>query len=136
MCFVLYMASDRARPEIERNEAEPAFYVKRNDPDAESARKQFTKKNVYYLGSDQGCGCGFQQEYDSMNDDSKERESKGENQRRLALYLAECLSDEESIELFGCWSGDEQEDSVQFGRSISPSLSMRSSFLSKWNASW
>ena len=48
-----------------------------------------------------------------MSDVPKERESKRENQRRLADYLATCLEDEESIELFGCWSGDEQEAPVR-----------------------
>ena len=31
-----------------------------------------------------------------------------DNQRRLHDYLIECLQDEEVIELYGCWSGDEE----------------------------
>jgi hypothetical protein len=113
MCYVLYMASDRDRPDVPWDEARPAFNVKLSDPDAERARGQFTKKRMLYLGSDEGCGCGFQRENDWMSDVPKERESKRENQRRLADYLATCLEDEESIELFGCWSGDEQEAPVR-----------------------
>jgi hypothetical protein len=48
-----------------------------------------------------------------MSDDPKERESKGENQKRLASHLAGCLEDEDCVELFGCWSGDEQEEPVR-----------------------
>lgn len=113
MCFVLYMASDRDRPPVTWDDAKPAFHVMADDPDAERVRGQFAKKNVYYLGSDNGCGCGFQRENDWLSSDPKERASKQQNQKLLAGYLAGCLNDEDGVELFGCWSGDEQETPVR-----------------------
>ena len=107
------MASDHDRPEIAWDDAKPAFHVKPSDPDAERARGQFTKKKLYYLGSDEGCGCGFQRENDGVGDDPKRRESKRENQLRLADYLTACLEDEETVELYGCWSGEEQDEPVR-----------------------
>mgnify|MGYP001202638673 CR=1 FL=1 len=113
MCYSLYMASDRERPEVPWDEAKPAFYVNASDPDAERARGQFTKKKLYYLGSDEGCGCGFQRENDWMSEDPKERDAKRENQLRLASYLSSCLEDEDAIELYGCWSGGEEDEPVR-----------------------
>ena len=113
MCYVLYMASERVRPSIKWDDAHPAFYVSSDDLDCIRAKEQFKKQSVHYLGSDNGCGCGFQRENDWLNDDPKERESKRENQRRLAAYITECLHDEESVELYGCWSGDEGASPVR-----------------------
>jgi len=107
------MASERVRPIIKWDDAHPAFYVSTDDPDSARAKEQFEKQNVHYLGSDNGCGCGFRRENDWLSDDENVRVSKGENQRQLAMYIAECLRDEESVELYGCWSGDEDSPAVR-----------------------
>jgi len=60
-----------------------------------------------YVGSDNGCGCGFRREHDEMIDDPEQLASKTDNQKRLHDYIASCLVDQESIELYSCWSGDE-----------------------------
>ena len=109
MCFVLYMASDRVRRTILWDEKQPQFHVKADDADARKTRSQFTKQNIYYIGSSDSCGCGFRREPDWVLDqgDGEEKRSKQENQRHLHAYLRECLQDEDEIELFGCWSGEE-----------------------------
>lgn len=106
MCYVLYMASDKIRPLIPWGETSPAFHVKADDVDAEKTRPHFSKKYIYYLGSDEGCGCGFPREYDNMLE-PEELISIRENQRQLVSYLTSCLQDESFLELYGCWSGDE-----------------------------
>jgi hypothetical protein len=108
VCFVLYMASDKTRPLISWEQTSPAFHVKADDADAEKTRAHFNKKYIYYLGSDAGCGCGFPREYDDLLD-HEELKSKRENQRQLVDYLTFCLRDESFLELYGCWSGDEEE---------------------------
>lgn len=110
MCLVLYMASDRDRPTIPWDKSAPRFHVTDDEPAAQEARTHFTKKRVYYLGSDNGCGCGFRQESDWVIDKPEEQASKRDNQQRLHDYLAACLEDEEFVELFSCWSGDEAEN--------------------------
>jgi hypothetical protein len=108
MCFVLYMASDRERPEIPWNIEARSFNVKADDADAANARGQFTKRNLYYLGSDNGCGCGYR--LNPLWVDEKEPDKLREgaaNQAALHRYVRSCLEEEDTIELFGCWSGDE-----------------------------
>ena len=107
MCLVLYLASDmRIRP-ISWDETCPHFYVAPDDPDARNASQHFTKPNMAYVGSDNGCGCGFRQEHENMIDDPEQIASKIDNQQRLHDYLAECLANYHTIELYSCWSGDE-----------------------------
>ncbi len=109
MCLVLYISSDRERPVIPWDEKAPRFHVKSDDPDSQKARVHFSKPNVYYLGSDNGCGCGFKQQSDYAIDKPEELASKRDNQLRLHDYIKACLIDEEVVELFSCWSGDEGE---------------------------
>jgi hypothetical protein len=115
MCFVLYMASDRLRREIPWDEENPMFHVKTNDADAQKTRSHFIKRHIHYLGSDNGCGCGFKRAPEWVIDQTDLDETEltklascKDNQRRVHDYLLECLHDEEMIELFGCWSGDEE----------------------------
>ncbi len=107
MCLVLYMSSERERPTIPWDEKAPRFHVKSEDSAARKARPHFTKKNVYYLGSDNGCGCGFKRETDYADDESEGLASKQDNQKLLRDYIEACLVNEEFVELFSCWSGDE-----------------------------
>ncbi len=112
MCFVLYLASDKPRREIPWDENAPAFHVRANDDGAKRAARHFTKPNIYYLGSNVGCGCNFRQEPDWCFEQNSEEEKKeiGNNQKQLHAYLMKCLEDESSIELLGCWSGDEKKN--------------------------
>lgn len=107
MCLVLYLASEKHRPVIAWDDAEPSFHVSLDDDDAAKVAPHFTKPIVHYVGSDNGCGCGFRQEHDCMSDDPEQIASKSDNQCRLRDYVAACLADEGSIELYSCWSGDE-----------------------------
>ena len=106
------MASDKERPSIPWREDKPAFHVTREDPDALRARRHFHKPHLYYVGSDEGCGCGFQREHDRLSETPEERGRTRANQENLADYLRQCLEDEEEIELYGCWSGDEGEEAT------------------------
>jgi hypothetical protein len=106
MCHVLYMASDKERPLVAWDDAQRGFHV---TPWDQGALPHLTKPHLRYLGSDQGCGCGFQHAALSWTEDEEHRSSVRKNQQGLARYLAACLMDEESIELFTCWNGDETQ---------------------------
>jgi hypothetical protein len=106
MCHVLYMASDKERPLVSWDEARRGFHVRPWDG---VALPHLTKPHIRYLGSDQGCGCGFQHVPLSMIEEEEQRTIVKNNQEGLARYLRDCLADEESIELFTCWYGDESQ---------------------------
>ena len=112
MCRVAYMASGVSLPLLPWNEADPAFHVAELASDED--RKvvvQFSKPHVYYLGSHEGCGCGF-----PMEDEEKEEEERGKSQEtlsRLVKYLEGALSHQDTVELYICWEG-EQGDTPEF----------------------
>lgn len=108
MCLVLYLASDKVRPAIAWDESNRRFHVTLGDPSSERARRNFSKPNVHYVGSDNGCGCGFRQEHDYTSDDPEQEASKRDNHQRIRDYLSSCLADESSVELYSVWSGDEE----------------------------
>ena len=109
MCLVVYLGSDKERPLIPWDESAPRFHVKAgdNDEDAQKAAIHLRKRFIYYVGSNCGCGCGFRREHDDMIDDANELASIRDNQQCLYDYVAQCLNDGETIELYSCWSGDE-----------------------------
>ncbi|HEY0076734.1 MAG TPA: hypothetical protein VGB77_21805 [Abditibacteriaceae bacterium] len=106
MCMVLYVASDKPLPLIAWDENNPNFHVKELHESSAGVRKQFSKPYVYYLGSDQGCGCGFSYgQFVNDNDELKSRESVS----RLSKYLSQAVEIAGPLELYSCWSGDEEE---------------------------
>jgi hypothetical protein len=117
MCLVLYMASAKRRPLVPWDQKAPRFHVTGEDADARKARVQFTKKRVHYVGSEHGCGCGFRQESDIGYAEPETLASKRDNHRSLHDYVEACLADEDFIELFSCWSGDEA-DAAESSRDV------------------
>ena len=70
MCHVLYLASDKERPLVPWDEARRGFHV---TPCDGVALPHLTKRHLRDLGSDQGCGCGFQHAALSLIDDEEQR---------------------------------------------------------------
>lgn len=105
MCMVLYLASDDMLPTIPWNEKKPAFHV---CPLADCGMgkevgMQFTKANVYFVGSYQWCGCGF--------GDSSE---KGiQCLRELREYLVAVSAKSGIVEMWSCWTGAEGAEPLE-----------------------
>lgn len=121
MCFVLYVAS-RSSPElIPWDEERPQFSTQTpSEHDAQALKRQFTLPVVTYLGSDQGCGCGFRhfpQEIDVQfevppnyfTDEVDDGDTTQPNHSALAEHLKNQFATEPFVELFRCWSGDEDQ---------------------------
>ncbi len=59
MCYSLYLGSNSLCETSEWKEDETFFYLEDlRDADSDIAKK-FSKANVYYAGSWQGCSCGY-----------------------------------------------------------------------------
>ncbi len=117
MCMMLYMAADQPVPEIPWNESEPAFHVRVESPGS-PVRNQFALPHLFYVGSHEGCGCGFQLgEYPGYEDD--EALAKGKSLRDLAGYLEFQLAEGRKLTLYACWAGDEAS-AYEHCRTITP----------------
>lgn len=119
--MVVYIASDNVLPIISWNEESPSFYVSENSEDEKRVEIQFTKPFIYFVGSHQGCGCGFQYGLlpTESDEDSQEYESSREAVNKFSRYLSDALQNG-PIELYACWDGDQDAEPVS-RRVITPS---------------
>ncbi len=116
MCTMVYLSSQKPLPTCAWDKDHPAFYVEALPPDSRdnSVRKHLTGPFVYRLGSHQYCGCGISYRYDSEWPDAAvfpdELDAAENSRESLAEYLTDALKDQESLEIWLCWAGDEACD--------------------------
>jgi hypothetical protein len=136
MCLAVYIASKQNIPAIPWNKEQPAFsIVEAIQRDHSGVDKQFSLSHVYYIGSHEGCGCGFI--YDENNpeflEDSDDLELRKSNVSKLVTLLNKLLSNEDYIELFSCYDGSQGKESNTIGE-IEPEVLFRSSiFADAWD---
>jgi hypothetical protein len=108
MCLAVYIASDKPLPIVPWEERRPSFHVHdlTKDPDDEAVRQQFEMAHVHYMGSDEGCGCGFLKEWK----EAKDLELVEKNYSELADYVRGALDGGAKVQMFSCWGGDESSE--------------------------
>lgn len=116
MCHALYLATDESLPTVPAADAEGPFFVR--ELESKNDRQvvgKFSKRHVYYAASWQGCGCGWYPETRPFALTAERRKAiRVETHARCiesiqALHdlLGELLVDQESIELFMSWEGEQ-----------------------------
>ena len=103
MCLAIYIASNIQLSPIPWIEDKPSFYVTELPKNEYEVKKQFALKYVYYVGSHEGCGCGFFKEGET----GKELSKVEENYDNLHQYILNARENGAIIELFSCWEGDQ-----------------------------
>lgn len=118
MCFVLYIGTDQPIPDIPWNEKERKFNTQEIGDHDQTVAKHLNKRNKKYVGSDQGCGCGFRfvtfqsgewPEEGMVAPNSDPDPDEQSNHQQLYDFIKELK--EEEVELYGCWDGDFSEQS-------------------------
>jgi len=126
MCMAVYIAANSPLTLLPWNAASPQFYVAAVDSEDVAARGQFTEAHVYYAGSHEGCGCGFQYgQYPEFEDD--ERPLKRASLDQFATYLDSVVARVGPIRVFACWEGD-QTAPVSHRRDLTPNALRRGDF--------
>jgi hypothetical protein len=113
--MMIYIASDRPLPLIDWRGEFPAFHVRELRPQEEAVRTHFRKPFVYYVGSHEGCGCGFaygQWPCDG-EDYSLEDAAARRSVRRFSEYLASATR-LGAVELYACWDGEQDRTPDDF----------------------
>ncbi len=115
MCFVLYLATGQPVRSIPWDEHDTKLNTgDLTDYDA-GVSIHFRKPNLKYVGSDQGCGCGFRHvsyqngqwpEEAMIGSEDYTGEDQQANHSQLHHLLSELLQSGEALELYGCWDGD------------------------------
>src|SRR6478735_6274387 len=89
MCWTLYVSTPIKLPLIEWDSKQPRFNARKLKDDELAIVNRFTMPEVVYVGSDQGCGCGF---------------------RHVLIADKEWYpiveEDNDIIEVYGCWNGN------------------------------
>jgi hypothetical protein len=117
MCIMVYVALDYPLPTVAWDEARPRFHFTELSDRDEPVRRQFSKPWVYYVGSHEGCGCGFQYgEFEEFEGDDATWAAAQDSRRRLAEFLAVALQHQVAVELFACWDGDQAAEPEHRGR--------------------
>lgn len=120
MCFFLYLASNNELKTKEWNEENLEVVISSKIDISFGETEKFKKENIYFVSSTEGCGCGFRQKFDVEHLDYLEIDQKLEkdkNHHQLFELIKKILVNEDYIELFGCWDGD-QETKVEFRREV------------------
>lgn len=104
MCLTIYVAADEPLPEIPWDKKNRAFNVQ-SVADKDRVRRQFSKPYIYYVGSDEGCGCGFLPE-DWKDPTGADALRNMANRERLHDYLVSAVQ-RGPVELFAVWTGEE-----------------------------
>ena len=121
MCMMVYVASDHPLPTSAWDEDRPGFHVEALSERDESVRRQFSKPFVYYVGSHQGCGCGFDWDvFEGVSEDDPEFADAKASRQGLFELLALGLRQGGELGLFACWDGNQGAESAFRGR-IRPS---------------
>ena len=122
MCLTIYMASEHELPLVPWREDAPDFYI--DEPDGRAMVKQyFTLPYIAYVGSDQGCGCGFIKE-GNIGDDLEIVDGQ---YRKLARYIENLSVTEASVQIYCYWDG-QQGSGPEFNESIHISNLLSSEF--------
>ena len=115
MCFVLYMAADAEIPDIPFDADAPALNTQSLSNSELPLRDVFHKRHMKFLGSSNGCGCGYRylsyqdgqwpEEYLIGTDPESDADAQPEHES-LHRFILDQLQHNDKIELYGCWDGD------------------------------
>jgi hypothetical protein len=105
MCPMVYVASDDPLPVLAWDQDNPQFHTAGLSKQHEPVRRHFSKPYVYYVGSHERCGCGFQWGENKASED--DLSAKQESRRRLVEFLAGALEAQPAVEVYACWDGDQ-----------------------------
>jgi|SoiMethySBSTD1v2_1073268.scaffolds.fasta_scaffold1564872_1 hypothetical protein len=114
MCVMMYMAAESEVPLIPWDDARPAFHATAlSSPSDFDVRGRLTKPHVVYLGSHEGCGCGFLRSEPELFIDPDPDPATLESMRNLAKYVNEVVNRVGPVELYMCWDADQTLETLR-----------------------
>jgi len=115
MCFTLYVAASKKLPLREWNKDKPGVHTANLQDYELGVLGRLSLPFALYVGSNQGCGCGFRHSIVDgqgwlpvIPSEKYELNAEQENHVGLWQYLTESLEGG-SIEIYACWNSDVNE---------------------------
>ena len=108
MCYAVYIGTIEKQETGKFIPSETTLYLENpTEDELKGLRPKFTKPNIYYVGSDTSCSCGF--DFDSANINNPDWKDNLKSPTRLVDFLKE-KSKHEDNEFYCCWEGDWHDD--------------------------
>jgi hypothetical protein len=107
MCNVYDLGSDSDLPTLGSADSK-AFHVKEPNSYEIVVRRNLAFKHVRYLGSHQGCGCGFRNEINADPVSELEKAATQVDHDSLVAYLRSLPAQQRPMQILSCWSDDEE----------------------------
>jgi hypothetical protein len=132
MCLAVYLGSTAPLPLVAWDVEHRGFHVDAIDESREqdlAVRRRLGTPFVYYAGSSDHCGCGFQ-----FQQDPEWAKERGEYELELATlrafrdYLDSALQQLPEVRFFAFWEGESGKEPVEHRRLVPDDL-MREDFL-------
>ena len=119
MCFTIYIATNEVMPTILYDESSRTLNTEDITEDEETLKNIFSLPNIKFVGSDQGCGCGFRHALLDGNNwltvlDEDQTNFDNSNHRNLVDFIVNNNITEKKIEILTCWEGDHNEPLKSF----------------------
>ncbi|UOQ71095.1 hypothetical protein [Hymenobacter cellulosilyticus] len=111
MCYCVYIGADAALPLVGFDKTNSAFSLEPVAGWETTVAQHFSKQNIYYAGSWQGCSCGFAGGIDL--EDVALVAKNLRSVRALLAYLDSALQLEDTIEFYTCWTGNQWQEPEQ-----------------------
>jgi len=120
MCWAMYLFTDNVIDEIKWDDNNPGLFIekiyKEKNMDYNVNNWNENNKNIYYIGSSQGCGCGWQSpnhEFLDLNDEDEKKEYENKIKDRIELFKILNKNINNGSFFIICWEGDQGNEIKQ-----------------------
>lgn len=114
MCMAIYISTDRPLPIIPYDEMNRKLHTEDITEKEQVLINIFSKQYIKYVGSDEGCGCGFRHALihnDNWLEVLDEDDTSFDNNNQIALVdlISNNIPEGKIVEIFACWEGGQNE---------------------------
>lgn len=133
--MAIYIATDDPLPTIPYDESNPKLNTENPAGNEMELRNVFSKPHIKYVGSNQGCGCGFRHallDNENWLKVLNEEETGFDNNNHLDLVdlISKNSSSANSVEILSVWEGDHRE-AIKYRQTINLTEILDSDFYFK-----
>jgi hypothetical protein len=104
--MLIFMSSAQEPPAVRWQPSAPAFHTRELKAEEDSVRSFLPARVVTYLGSHEGCGCGFQGADPELEHEEEQKVSARQSLQSLRRFVAEQLKHQTRLWLYASESDD------------------------------